>query len=91
MRTRTLIDPSCFGFLPICSIKILANAIGITPEAILARFKNGNFPAEALLRTGHRSVAVDVQVLLFSLRAKQGKPITDLKKPDMTSVEEKSE
>jgi hypothetical protein len=82
MRTPRLIDPSCFGFLPICSIRILANAIGITPEAVLARFKSGNFPTEALLQVGGRSLAVDVQVLLSSLRAKQARPLAPPEKPE---------
>jgi hypothetical protein len=77
MQTPKLIDPSCFGFLPICSVKILANAIGVTPQAVLARFKSGNFPPEALLRVGGRSVAVDLQVLLSSLREKQATLLED--------------
>jgi len=48
--------PYVFGFLPICSVKILAHAIGVTPEAILARFKSGHFPPKALLRLGVRSL-----------------------------------
>jgi hypothetical protein len=77
------LDPSVFGFAPLCSIKILAGWIGVTPEAVLARFKKGQFPAKALLRLGGRSLAVDLQTLMVALRAKNAVPLTLAEKPKL--------
>ncbi len=71
---KFFLDPSVFGFAPVCSVGILAEWLGLTPEAILARFKTGTFPREALHRVGDRALIVDLQLLLTALRSKNAKP-----------------
>jgi hypothetical protein len=53
---------------------VLANWLGITPEAVLMNRQRKRWPEEVFLQISGRSVGIDVQVLLDFLREKNRKP-----------------